>query len=1339
MSSSEKTSLGRKVLKIAGIVSACVLGLVLILTILLLTVLEPYAESFLKKQVTENTDGLYKLDLEDIDINLLATTVNLKDIRLSPDSAVHRQQREAGEASPMLVELETQKFTISGINLIDAIFRQQLSIGTVFMDSPEITVLVDKSVEKEDAEEEQNNGGALTDFVESVEIGEIDIPEATVHQYFWGAPEKPVHEVPHLSLRVLALELDLLNQDDYTQIFDADDIQLELRDYAFYMPDSVYNITFNLFSYSSEAGQLQLEGFRVTADHEANMALSAEDASQMLFGLLVPRLQLDGFDIVEAYRTKQLQMGRLTLENTELEMLENPYIAADTATLDLHQLYGQASDYLKAIGLEEVHLADARLVYRTKLQEVKTVQYLDKLNVSLQDVQLDSATIFTSRDSLPVQGFLVTAEGYRYRPPQTPYTYDVARLELSSREKYLHVDSISVKGDRSKNDSLKTSGNAGSFVFDFKSPGLRIDDMDLLQAFQTKMLDIGSAELLKPALDVTNFETVPAPDLEVVLQNAYEQFSGFIDELKVRQIRLQDAYYTQHIKNGDITLSQELEEGALTLTGLHIDSLFVYEQEPRLPLHAIVLSGRSYKHWIPDNAQTFSLGRFRYSTRSEELTARSIELTADTEQDDKLKRADDASQSLFDFSAPLFRVTGLNVIRAMNSGSMAIDQMTLSQPDVVVTMDRDVEASGNEQGQATAMLFSFFDPVTVNAIHLEDGTFTYREKREDIFRTQKLEHASVTVTALHLSPEALSDLDNALPMEELALTASDFTYQTPDSVYTITLDSLAYSSSKQVLTARLFEVTSDKEAHERIKEENFEKTSSNLFDIAANKFQMTGFDLIRSYETGRYTMAEVILTEPEVAILQDRNVVEERSEEEADASEGNDTDEENGGQEEDTENTSGTALAGAAGDNGENKAMQQVSEFVETFRVGRIRVEDGRFKLNILKDTIQRSHTLEHVSVVVEELRLASLEAPDPLEMFEVDDIGILVQEYAFITPDSLYAFRIGGVRTELNSQTLTIDSVRLVPLFEIDEYQDKLEYTADRIDLKIPNIQMEGFRLDALFNNQEIIASKIQLSNLEIDIFRDNRVEADPGRQPFTLQTMLKNVEFLVQIDTVTALGGKIVYSEISADGTEPGVLTLDETVLLVTNITNDSLQIREQNTMTAEASTNLMGESILRVKFEFYMDHPEDLYTYEGSLEPMKFEAFNPLFEQVMLIRMESGRINKADFAVRATEHIAKGQIRFLYDDLDIQLIDKEDPENPGFFLNTGSWLINNLIIKDNNPSSTGNFREGEIEEERNYRKSVFFHMGGAMVSGMVSSLMPGWIERIVDALVKLPYKDT
>lgn len=50
MALSKKKTVGKKILKIAGIISAVFLSLILILTILLLTVLEPYAEYLLKSR-----------------------------------------------------------------------------------------------------------------------------------------------------------------------------------------------------------------------------------------------------------------------------------------------------------------------------------------------------------------------------------------------------------------------------------------------------------------------------------------------------------------------------------------------------------------------------------------------------------------------------------------------------------------------------------------------------------------------------------------------------------------------------------------------------------------------------------------------------------------------------------------------------------------------------------------------------------------------------------------------------------------------------------------------------------------------------------------------------------------------------------------------------------------------------------------------------------------------------------------------------------------------------------------------------------------------------------------
>ncbi|MCC9167705.1 hypothetical protein [Pontibacter harenae] len=1320
MSSSEISGLGRKVLKVAGIISACLLGLILILTILLLTALEPYAERFLKKQVAEQTNGLYQLDFEDIYINLLSTTVTLDKVKLSADSAVHLQQRKAGEASPMLVYLETEEFTVSSINILDLLLRKQLSIGTVFMDSPQIKLFKDNKVEKGQQNSKESKGkGGMGGLVKSIDIGEIDIPSASVYQYVWGASDTPVHAVPHLSLRILEMELGPLDADDYAEMFDAEDIQLELRDYAYHVPDNVYHIAFRLFSYASKAGKLQLEDLKVTPNHEANVALNTQDAKRMLFEVLVPQFRLEGFNVVEAYQNKQIQMDGLTLQNAALEVLENPEVPADTASMDPKQLYAKVSEFLKSISLDEVNLSGISVAYRTKYDQIVTVQSLDKLDVKLREVQIDSATLFSPRENLPVQDFFVAAENYRFSHPTSPYTYSFGLLELSSQEKYLYINSAIVRADLNKNDRLKATGKALAVLYDFKSPGIRIDNLDLLQAFKTSILDIGNIELARPALAMVHAQQVPEPDVTVqeLVQSTYEQVSNFVKELKVGQLHFQNAYFTEKLKKGSFVFSQELGDASLSLTGIHIDSLFIYEQEPRLPLDNIVLAGRNYKYLIPGNAQTLSLGQFRYSTKNKTFTARSIDLNYDLQQNNRLKKSDDAQRSLYDFSAPMLRIEGLDVIKAMNSGRLAVNQITFSQPNVGVLMNRGVTTSsseGNKQEQLKNALFRFFNPITFNAVHLEDGTFTYRENRDEIIRTQRLDHLSSTITGLYLSPKTFTNLDDAIPINEMLLTASNYTYQSPDSVYTVTLDSMRYSSREQELLARLFNITSDREAHERLKEQNFDAASRNLFDVSAREFKISGLDLIHSYRTGRFVMAEVLLTRPEVAILQDQRVVERRSEDGA-AGEGT------SGEQKDTES--------------KNQVSEQLDEIVDVFRVERLRLEDGDFVMNILEDTVQKSQSLGHVSVVLDELRLASLDASDPLEMFKVDDLGILVRDYEFLTADSLYEFSIAKLRTSLSSQTLVIDSLELEPLFETDEYQDKLEYAEDRIELTLPKIEMQGLKLYALFNNQEIIASKISLLEPELNMYRDRRVDEDPNRRPPTLQSMLRNVKYFVQIDTIAVGGGEIIYSEIAADGVEPGVLTLDDTKLLFTNITNDTLQLREKSIVTVVGSSSFMGKSLLKANFEFHMDHPEDLYTYEGTLEPMKFEAFNPLFEKIMFFRMESGSINEAKFNVRATEHISEGQVHLLYDDLKMQMIDKNDPGNPGFFLNAGSWLINNLVVKDNNPSKLGNYREGNIKVERDYTKSVFNHMSSAMTSGITSSVMPKWIEKIVDALIGLP----
>ena len=207
------------------------------------------------------------------------------------------------------------------------------------------------------------------------------------------------------------------------------------------------------------------------------------------------------------------------------------------------------------------------------------------------------------------------------------------------------------------------------------------------------------------------------------------------------------------------------------------------------------------------------------------------------------------------------------------------------------------------------------------------------------------------------------------------------------------------------------------------------------------------------------------------------------------------------------------------------------------------------------------------------------------------------------------------------------------------------------------------------------------------------------------------------------------MAYAEVAPNGVQSGVFKLSNIDLEALNITNVPALLRQDSTATVLATAMLMGESELNVRFLFYLNHPEDLYTYEGTLKPMDFTAFNPLFKNLMFVSVEDGQIEKAAFYVEVTEDVAVGQMRLFYNDFEILIIDKDDPENPGFKRKAGSWLLNKLVIKGDNPAGSRELRVGRIEVARDYQKSVFNHMSKAMIDGITSSLMTPFVERIVN----------
>ncbi len=96
-----------------------------------------------------------------------------------------------------------------------------------------------------------------------------------------------------------------------------------------------------------------------------------------------------------------------------------------------------------------------------------------------------------------------------------------------------------------------------------------------------------------------------------------------------------------------------------------------------------------------------------------------------------------------------------------------------------------------------------------------------------------------------------------------------------------------------------------------------------------------------------------------------------------------------------------------------------------------------------------------------------------------------------------------------------------------------------------------------------------------------------------------------------------------------------------------------------------------------------------------------------------VESGTMDEMDFHLVGNSHTASVEVNLLYDDLKVDLVkfkgDHEIKERR--FL---SWLANEFVIKDSNPSG-GETRHGSGTAERELDRSQFNFLWKTLVQGI------------------------
>ncbi|MBY0543394.1 MAG: hypothetical protein K2P75_08310 [Sphingobacteriaceae bacterium] len=396
----------------------------------------------------------------------------------------------------------------------------------------------------------------------------------------------------------------------------------------------------------------------------------------------------------------------------------------------------------------------------------------------------------------------------------------------------------------------------------------------------------------------------------------------------------------------------------------------------------------------------------------------------------------------------------------------------------------------------------------------------------------------------------------------------------------------------------------------------------------------------------------------------------------------------------------------------ERTLYQQISKSLKSISVNDIKIIDADFDYY---NGLKKLNSVKHLSINVKDVLIDSAAQFDTTRVFHSKDIAFALSGYSALSKDKMYTTKVDSVKGSMSNKTVRIKGLKMMPMYPDLTFSRKYKTQKDRYDLSFNEINLSGVDFISLNDDGSFHAKKIEIGPSKVAVFMNRELppaDFDKGRN--YPHVALRRIPFATLVDTLKLNKVDIAYTEFSEKTKERGTLKLDNLSGDIVNLTNDSARLVNKNHAYADLTTYIFGKGKMNVKIDFNLTDKDAAFSYVGNIGNFDMKVLNPLSKSLGLVAIEQGKVQKANFNINANLKRSSGQVVFYYTDLKVDLL-KEDEEGEKKKKGLLSFLANNILIKNDNPTKGESVRTANITYERVPQASFFNLMWKSVFVGI------------------------
>jgi len=361
---------------------------------------------------------------------------------------------------------------------------------------------------------------------------------------------------------------------------------------------------------------------------------------------------------------------------------------------------------------------------------------------------------------------------------------------------------------------------------------------------------------------------------------------------------------------------------------------------------------------------------------------------------------------------------------------------------------------------------------------------------------------------------------------------------------------------------------------------------------------------------------------------------------------------------------------------------------------------------NFVLSRPEKKITLDNINIDLQDILMDSTTVADTTRFMFAKEALVTMLKLKLPTADSLYYLKLDSLSINAVKNSAVLQHLALTSRYNRVGFLKQVPYQKDLYDIHINTVRLNNINWGHVLTGEALSADTIKARDGEISIFCDRGLAKPPSKMGHYPHQLLMKDSMPVNIRHFLLEGFNISYAEFNPKSGKTGKLTFKNTNGAISNITNNKQLIAANGNMRASGSAMFMGTTRVKAAFAFNLaSAKQGIFTTDASMESMEATQLNDLCAALGRFTIDKGHINSLTTHIEGDNYGARGTVTFLYNDLKISVLKKDDTAPTGL-KKRGllSFIANAFVIKNDNPTKGRGARTESCSFTRDPSKSFF-----------------------------------